>query len=770
MIGMQRGPARGLFVCAAMPASVALAQTACEGVLFPHATYGGGGIDIVRMADLNGDGRDDLITSFQSSLPSLEVRLAGERGYFGPVAQYDAGIDTTRVRTADFNGDGRLDLIVAKRSDAPALIYFNVGDGTLGEPVLVDLGGGQPGLDVADVNGDGAPDIVVCGPEFTLPGEVRIFHNDGRGGFGAAIVRAVGGFPKSVALGDFDGDGHPDIVTANTRDNTISVLLNGGDGLFTTLGRSYPGGLEASTIELADINGDGTLDIVLGSEEETFRSMTIFPGLGNGRFAPALDYPTAVAPRELEIADISGDGVLDVVVSGLREDNVGVLLGRGEGIFGAPSFLRTPEDAAIALGDADGDGVLDLAIARDTTGVVLGDGAGGFRLRRSVEVGFEVLEVAAHDLDGDGDQDIVAGGRATSGGETIEVIFNDGDGQLRQQQLATGGGYTYGIVVDDFTGDGMPDIATPGPVAAIWVFPATQPGQFGEPIVSETGEGFGGFTAGDLNGDGLPDLAFLRRGSPDTVAVMLNLGGGAFGGYTQWFLVDDPNDIAIGDIDNDGDGDVVLTLGRQVAVLANLGGGAFADPRYVRIGREELYGLDLHDLDGDGDLDLFAIDEPDLLVARNDGAGGFPEWTTYPAVRSELLEIVDVNLDGFADAVIDAAVIMLGDAEGGFAPPLIHETGGRDTGGAVADIDGDGKLDLVAAARDRFRLGILYNQTPCEACRVDLDGDGALTIFDFLAFQNAFDAGEPRADFDGDGELTLFDFLAFLNEFQDGCA
>jgi hypothetical protein len=183
-----------------------------------------------------------------------------------------------------------------------------------------------------------------------------------------------------------------------------------------------------------------------------------------------------------------------------------------------------------------------------------------------------------------------------------------------------------------------------------------------------------------------------------------------------------------------------------------------------------LYGLDLHDLDGDGDLDLFAIDEPDLLVARNDGAGGFPEWTTYPAVRSELLEIVDVNLDGFADAVIDAAVIMLGDAEGGFAPPLIHETGGRDTGGAVADIDGDGKLDLVAAARDRFRLGILYNQTPCEACRVDLDGDGALTIFDFLAFQNAFDAGEPRADFDGDGELTLFDFLAFLNEFQDGCA
>ncbi|MEQ9096622.1 MAG: VCBS repeat-containing protein [Phycisphaerales bacterium] len=759
-----------MIVCAAMPASLAFAQMTCEGVRFPHAIYTGGGIDVVHLADLNGDGRDDLITSFQSSLPSLNVRLAGEHGYFGEAAEYGARIGTSRIRTADFDGDGHLDILVGKRSDVPASIFFNLGDGAFGEPILVDLGGGQPGLDVADVNGDGTPDIVVCGPEFTLPGEVRIFPNDGQGGFGAAIVREVGGFPTSVALGDFDGDGHPDIVTANTRDNTISVLLNGGNGLFSMPGRSYSGGFEVSTIELADINGDGTLDIVLGSEEETFRSMTIFPGLGNGRFAPALDYPTAVAPRELEIADLSGDGILDVVVSGLREDNVAVLLGRGDGIFEAPRTLRTPEDAAIAVGDADGDGVLDLAIARNSTGVVLGDGAGGFRFRRSVDVGFEVLEVAAHDLDGDGDQDIVAGGRVGSTDETIELIWNDGGGRFRQQALAAGGAFSVGIVVDDFTGDGLADIATRGPLTTIWVLPAIQPGQFGEPIVSELDEGSNGFTAGDLNGDGLPDLAFLRRSSPDTVAVMFNLGGGAFGGYTQWFLTDDPNDIAIGDIDEDGNSDVVLTLDRnEVAVLRNLGGGSFADPQYVRIGREEMYGLDLHDADGDGDLDLFAISEADLLVARNDGAGGFPEWTTYPAVTSELLKIVDVNLDGFADAVIGASTILLGDSEGGFSPPLSHETGGRDTGMAVADMDGDGKPDLIAAARDRFRFGILYNETPCEGCRADFDGDGALTIFDFLAFQNAFDAGDPRADFDADGELTLFDFLVFLNEFQDGC-
>jgi hypothetical protein len=183
------------------------------------------------------------------------------------------------------------------------------------------------------------------------------------------------------------------------------------------------------------------------------------------------------------------------------------------------------------------------------------------------------------------------------------------------------------------------------------------------------------------------------------------------------------------------------------------------------------------DLDGDGLGDAVVVDNNlrrvTVMLANGDGTLTESDRATLPGPHAPTdLDLADADGDGLLDVAVamgegDRVALMLGRPDGTLADPEYYVGGDVVLGVALADATGDGRIDLIASYEFDDAFGVLANLGV--ACRADLDGDGELTIFDFLAFQNAFDAGDPIADFDGDGAFTIFDFLAFQNEFDLGC-
>jgi len=205
--------------------------------------------------------------------------------------------------------------------------------------------------------------------------------------------------PSSVAVGDFNGDGKPDLVTANDRDNNLSVLLGQGKGTFRLVAR-YPVGKNPNSVAVGDFNGDGKLDLVTANY--LGNSVSILLGNGDGTFQAAVNYAGGNGP--VAVGDFNGDGKLDLVTTN------SVLLGKGDGTFkAAVNYAVGTGPQSVAVGDFNGDGKLDLVTANgEILSVLLGKGDGTFETARNYSVGAQGGEsVALGDFNGDGAPDVV---------------------------------------------------------------------------------------------------------------------------------------------------------------------------------------------------------------------------------------------------------------------------------------------------------------------------------------------------------------------------
>ena len=166
---------------------------------------------------------------------------------------------------------------------------------------------------LADFNGDGNLDAVVvnAGFPFALGTTVSVLLGDGKGTFQAAVNYTVGSQPESVAVGDFNGDGKPDIAVANSGDSTVSVLLNNGDGTFQAAKNTAGGGL---FLVVGDFNGDGKLDIAT-IDVSALTNLTILLGHGDGTFTQGKSYTLTARARALAVGDFNHDGKLDIVAT-----------------------------------------------------------------------------------------------------------------------------------------------------------------------------------------------------------------------------------------------------------------------------------------------------------------------------------------------------------------------------------------------------------------------------------------------------------------------
>ncbi len=333
------------------------------------------------------------------------------------------------VVTGDIDLDGDLDLVLAGSSRT---VWFpNLGDGDFGPSVLLPESRASNSVAVGDVNGDGYPDIVSSHPSPGFGNEVSVLHNKGDGSFGASLSFESGGSPFGLKLADMNGDGRLDIVTLNVLDDSISVLLNVFHVTFAPGRVTDLGDGRFVDFALGDIDADGDMDVVVA--DDAGGRVRQFRNNGVGQLSPAQSVIVGNRTSGVQLGDLDGDGDLDLVATNdddLTHDDVVVLQNNGIGVFSTAGFYRLSDDAGagafgVELGDLNGDDHLDIITANFLGGdisVLINDGEGSFEDARSSGSGAQrVRSTALGDLNGNGAVDIAA---ATQNSGTVSIWYN----------------------------------------------------------------------------------------------------------------------------------------------------------------------------------------------------------------------------------------------------------------------------------------------------------------------------------------------------------
>src|ERR1043166_8210804 len=391
--------------------------------------------------------------------------------------------------------------------------------------------------------------------------------------FSKVVNIKAGAAPRSVALGDFNRDGKPDVAVANSSSKTVSVLRGNGNGTFTQTA-SIPFSTPPMFVVAADFDGDGKLDLAVADSTTTANStVTILLGNGNGTFEaqPAISLGLSAFNHSLAVGDFNGDGKLDIAVTNSQSNVVSILLGNGDGTFALPPPLTLPnvnKPSSVAVGDFDGDGILDLVFADGNTVLVvpgLGDGSFDTPLDLAQKNSPAFVTVADFNRDGIPDLAITSLSdkniciRLGNGNNT----FASCDGSFKRDVPAT----PQFIVAADLNGDGILDLVVPLDGSLLSVFQGASDGSLNSgqnlPVKSSSLSA----VVADFKGDAKPDIlsANFRTGGfsffSNTTAFVI---GGAFGDASFNITLDQtsfpataPVALALGDFNRDGKIDLV---------------------------------------------------------------------------------------------------------------------------------------------------------------------------------------------------------------------
>jgi len=361
------------------------------GLNFANPTlYSSGGVYSlsVAAADVNGDGKLDLVVandcvSSSDCNGSVAVLLGNGDGTFQSAQTYGSGgYGAVSVAVGDVNTDGKLDLVVVNECESSSQcqspgvvgVLLGNGDGTFQPALIYGTGMLAPGLHasvaISDLNGDGKFDLVIANQwqsSSDHDGDLAVLLGNGDGTFQTAVTYYAGGlYTRGVAIGDVNGDGGPDLLAANFATSTVGVLLNAGDGTFQTAA-TYPVGGECWNVATGDFNGDGKVDLACAEQGQNLVAMVgVLLNNGDGTFQTVVNYGAGgTEAQAVAVADINGDGNLDLIVANTISNNIGVLLGKGDGTFPAGAAFNTNayQPQSVAVGDFNGDGKPDLAAA-----------------------------------------------------------------------------------------------------------------------------------------------------------------------------------------------------------------------------------------------------------------------------------------------------------------------------------------------------------------------------------------------------------------------
>jgi len=355
----------------------------------------------------------------------LAASGAGAQIALAPATDYPVGTSPAGVALADFDGDRRPDMAVTGDAPDRVSILLNTGTGIFGPAIDIALAGGSsPHAVVAiDVDNDNDLDLVVTRKNVD---DIQILVNTGGAFSLGATTTVVGLLPRSIVAADLDGNGFRDVVTSNRNSNDVSVLLNH-SGTFAPA-VTYTVGGEPRGLSLGDFNGDQLLDIAVACNDD--RRVDVLLNIGGGAFGTPSSLPVGpnVRPDGVTTGDFDRDGDTDIAAasSGVGFDIADVFLNSGAGDFaGAIEYpVGGTNPGGIIAADLDVDGILELATANQDSAdisVLPGLGAGVFGGAVIAGVGTTPEAIASHDLDGNGSLDLVVVNRDSN---TVSVLLN----------------------------------------------------------------------------------------------------------------------------------------------------------------------------------------------------------------------------------------------------------------------------------------------------------------------------------------------------------
>ena len=681
------------------------------------------------------------------------------------------------VTSGDINGDGKPDLVLANYAAGTVSVLLNTTAPGAATPTFSSRFDFPVSLNpvsvaVGDLNGDGLPDMAVANRGSN---SVSVLINNGTpwdtvASFAPGVLVDAGQYPSSVAMGDLNGDGKPDLIATNSGDNTVSVMLNATvPGSFAaSFGntKNFAVGTFPTSGKIGDLNGDGKADLVVTnglSNNVSILFNQTAPGAGTPVFAPHFDLLAQADPVAVAIADFNGDSKPDIAVADKNWDTVSVftnntLPGAATPAFSSQTQLRTGQrPTGISVADINGDGLPDIVtsnynssnvtILQNTT--IPGSSSPSFAAALNVADGTSTQPngVAVADFNSDGALDIGVANHATS---TVALILNTTPPSsslpsLTPIQSFSTGNRSIAVAVKDINGDGLPDIAvanyTANTVSVLLntTVPGSTVASFAPRVDFTTGKNPISVVFGDVNGDGKPDLLVANSGS-NTVSVLRNTTTpGAttpsFAAKTDLTVGSQPLFVALGDLNGDGMPDIAVANEKtnNVSVLRNTTAPGAATPSFAAksdfaVGQNPV-ALTLADINGDGKLDIATANSSSnnasVLINKT------PTGTTTTTFASQASFIAgpkpvsiafgDFNGDGKPDLALtstnangDSVSILTNTTTAGstlatFTPRLALPTAVRPYSITVADFNGDGKPDIAVSNLGSQSASIMLN-------------------------------------------------------------